>query len=162
MDATSNRTSELLQGLNARVAEARSELERRGELFVEQARAVSKELSQRQAIALGAARDQSVALVYTNASRALGGASQILGAAPSLAPISRGQERLDGCSRHWQRQHDALFAPPVSEYDELNVKQVNAAIAELDVYSLVKTRDYEAANKNRVTVLREIDRLLAA
>lgn len=162
MDVTTTRTAELLRGLNARVADAKLELERRRELFSEQARVVSKELYQRQHIALGAARDQSIALVYANASRALGGASLLLGAAPSNPTLSRGQERLDGCSRHWQRQRAAIFAPPVPEYDALNVKQVHAAIADLDAYSLVKIRSYEAVNKNRVTVLREIDRLLAA
>lgn len=47
-------------------------------------------------------------------------------------------------------------------YDELSVKDITAGLDKLEAASLEKVREYEAANKNRVTVLREIDAKLQA
>ena len=47
-------------------------------------------------------------------------------------------------------------------YDELSVKDITAGLDKLDIETLEKVRVYEAANKNRVTVLREIDAKLEA
>lgn len=47
-------------------------------------------------------------------------------------------------------------------YDELSVKDITAGLDKLEMETLEKVRVYEAANKNRVTVLREIDAKLQA
>jgi hypothetical protein len=47
-------------------------------------------------------------------------------------------------------------------YDDLSVKDITAGLDKFDVETLEKVRVYEAANKNRVTVLREIDAKLQA
>lgn len=58
-------------------------------------------------------------------------------------------------------QVEAAVAEAVVEgYDEMPAKDVVAMLPSLSKEMLVKVRDYEAANKNRVTVLREIDALL--
>jgi hypothetical protein len=55
-----------------------------------------------------------------------------------------------------------LERPAITAYDELNVAQVQAALPALSRYDLIKLADYERAHKNRVTVLREVDRRLSA
>uniref|UniRef100_A0A7C1JN07 Uncharacterized protein n=1 Tax=Caldilinea aerophila TaxID=133453 RepID=A0A7C1JN07_9CHLR len=50
----------------------------------------------------------------------------------------------------------------VEGYDEMPAKDVIAMLPSLSKETLMKLRAYEAANKNRVTVLREIDALLEA
>lgn len=54
----------------------------------------------------------------------------------------------------------AAVGLPIENYDELNVREVTASLAGLTNDELETVRAYEAANKNRVTVLREIDTLL--
>lgn len=49
-------------------------------------------------------------------------------------------------------------APPLAEYDELNVRKVMAALRDLDHFGLLKVQRYEAANKNRKTILDAIQR----
>lgn len=51
---------------------------------------------------------------------------------------------------------------PWEGYGELTVKQVNERLATAGPELLAVARLYEAANRNRVTVLKEIDRRLAA
>ena len=47
-------------------------------------------------------------------------------------------------------------------YDELSVKDITAELDKMELMKLQLVREYEAANKNRVTVLREIDAKLQA
>ena len=51
---------------------------------------------------------------------------------------------------------------PWAGYDELNVKQVGARLADASLETLAIVRLYESANRNRSTVLDAIDRKLAA
>lgn len=51
--------------------------------------------------------------------------------------------------------------PPLEGYDELNVRKVADLLETLDPEQLKRVREYEAATKNRVTVLRAVDKLLA-
>ena len=51
---------------------------------------------------------------------------------------------------------------PWDGYDELNVKEVNDRLADASPEVLAVVRLYETANRNRVTVLKEIDRRLEA
>lgn len=135
-------------------SEQREQLERR-------ARVIGQQLDRQRARAVGRLRDESLARLYELAAGGLGGASALLEAAPVRpAPLSRGAERLEGCARHWRQRRDALEAPPISDYDELNVKQVQAHLEGLDVYELEKLRAYELAHKDRVTVTRAVDRIL--
>jgi uncharacterized lipoprotein len=50
----------------------------------------------------------------------------------------------------------------VAGYDEMPAKDVVAMLPTFSNEMLAKVREYEASNKNRVTVLREIDALLEA
>ena len=55
---------------------------------------------------------------------------------------------------------DAAWSIPVENYDELNAKDTVKACRTLNAEDLEVIREYEAAHKNRKTVLREIDQML--
>src|ERR671916_423282 len=46
---------------------------------------------------------------------------------------------------------------PLADYDSLNVREVSENLAELSVEEIEQLRRYEAANKNRSTLLRRFD-----
>lgn len=50
--------------------------------------------------------------------------------------------------------------PPIADYDDLNVKQVSAALEGLSRVDLLRVRGYETAHKDRVTVTRAVDKAL--
>ncbi len=54
----------------------------------------------------------------------------------------------------------SIGAPPIDNYDDLNVGEVNDALDGLSTFALHQVRSYEAAHKDRVTVLREVERRL--
>jgi len=54
----------------------------------------------------------------------------------------------------------AVSEAVVAGYDEMPAKDVIAMLPSFSKEMLAKVRDYEVANKNRVTVLREIDAML--
>jgi oligoendopeptidase F len=51
---------------------------------------------------------------------------------------------------------DARF--PIEGYDELTVEEVNARLSSLSAEDLREVRDYEEHNKNRETILEQLDR----
>ena len=61
-------------------------------------------------------------------------------------PFSYAQEGL----------RDAQF--PIEGYDELTVDEVNARLGALSAEDLREVRDYEERNKNRETILEQLDR----
>jgi hypothetical protein len=61
-------------------------------------------------------------------------------------PISYAKEGL----------RDARF--PIEGYDELNVEEITARLGSLSAEDLREVRDYEERNKNRETILEQLDR----
>jgi gas vesicle protein len=61
-------------------------------------------------------------------------------------PLSYAQEGL----------RDARF--PIEDYDELTVEEVSVRLGSLSTEDLREVRDYEERNKNRETVLEQLDR----
>jgi hypothetical protein len=61
-------------------------------------------------------------------------------------PISYAKEGL----------RDAQF--PIEGYDELTVEEVSARLGSLSAEELREIRDYEERNKNRDTILEQLDR----
>jgi hypothetical protein len=51
---------------------------------------------------------------------------------------------------------------PISDYDSLNVEEVTSKLEGLSVEEKRRVRDYEAQNKNRSTMLKEIDERIEA
>jgi uncharacterized protein YicC (UPF0701 family) len=59
-------------------------------------------------------------------------------------------------------QHEKGVTPaPIEGYDDLNAKDIIAKLGALSADELKVVRTYEAAHEDRVTILREVDRLLA-
>lgn len=90
---------------------------------------------------------------------------QVVDRVPALAPVLDRVEELvktvDGRLQGWLAGAAAHAAAPIAGYDDLSAKAVVAQLADLDAATLQAVRAYEAANKNRVTVIREIDAKLA-
>lgn len=72
--------------------------------------------------------------------------------------LARGQEALDEALVALRAGHRATL--PVEGFETLSVKKATAQLAGLDIADLKTLRAYEVANKNRVTLLRELDRRL--
>ncbi len=51
---------------------------------------------------------------------------------------------------------------PIDNYDELNVSEVSGKLDDLSAEELEKVRDYEKRNKNRETLLGQIERRIKA
>lgn len=84
-------------------------------------------------------------------------------ARPALAKVrlvAVGHKQLEVWREQVAAFIERLSSPGIDGYDGLNVKQVNDHLDGLDTYGLSKLRFYERANKNRVTVLREVERRL--
>lgn len=117
-----------------------------------------KEIERRSTMAAGRARDVSLERVYE------AGASGLSTAADLLDRVVRDRpevEQLRQRAAATENARDALYRPPIAGYDQLTVAEVGAALSGLSVYQIDKIRRYEVANKNRVTLLREIDEYLA-
>jgi hypothetical protein len=73
---------------------------------------------------------------------------EVLGSYSQLfnIPLSYAQQGL----------RDAQF--PIEGYDEMNVEEVSARLGALSTEELREVRDYEERNKNRDTILEELDR----
>jgi hypothetical protein len=56
----------------------------------------------------------------------------------------------------------AAGRPPIEGYDEMNVEEIAERLAGLSEAELRRTRNYEQGNKNRQTLIAEIDRRLEA
>jgi hypothetical protein len=74
------------------------------------------------------------------------------------------QEVISGYSQLWniplsyakEGIRDAQF--PIEGYDELSVEEVSARLAALSAEDMREVRDYEERNKNRETILEQLDR----
>lgn len=54
-------------------------------------------------------------------------------------------------------ESETVTSVPIEGYDELSAQEIVAKLADLDPESIESIRAYEAANKNRVTIIREIE-----
>jgi len=84
---------------------------------------------------------------------------------PALSPVV---DRVEGALKQLRALDDKLHAAigariaPIEGYDELNARDVIAKVEKLNAAELTAVRAYEAAHKNRKTVLRAIDEQLSA
>jgi hypothetical protein len=62
-----------------------------------------------------------------------------------------------GVEKGVEKVAETIDSLPFPDYDYLTVEQVTAKLADLDAGALAAMRNYEAAHKQRVTVLRELD-----
>lgn len=73
--------------------------------------------------------------------------------------LDRGRSFISQVARDIQLGNLTVDDLPIADYDELNVKKIAANLVDLDAPQRDLIRSYEAANKNRVTVFRTLDRL---
>ena len=102
-------------------------------------------------------RDVSLTRLYEAGANTLSKAAQWLDKLPGAQD---GAEQLREAAQASEQAGAAVQRPPIADYDELNVRQVEDALEGLSAYELEKVRRYEEANKDRVTVYRAIDRQL--
>ena len=73
--------------------------------------------------------------------------------------LDRGRTFISQVARDIQLGNLTVDDLPIEGYDQLNVKQIAARLADLDAAQREMVRSYESAHKNRVTVFRTLDRL---
>ena len=78
------------------------------------------------------------------------------------AALAAAPARLDPLARPLKSAVEDRYAhlvePPIADYDSLGVKKVDGALRELDLIGLERVARYEASHKDRITVLRAVER----
>lgn len=146
IDLSDERLTKLQQQVEEKSKEARERTEE-----------VVEDLQNRSSKIAGRLRDNSLTTGFEFGANTLSRAAEILDDVPGM------QQRADGLRDRAADLEEAgrnVEKPPIDNYDELNVDEVNARLDGLSAYNLEKVRRYEQQNKDRVTVLREVDRLL--
>ncbi|MCP4873725.1 MAG: hypothetical protein GY898_33985 [Proteobacteria bacterium] len=69
--------------------------------------------------------------------------------------LARGAEALDSALIDLRAGHSATL--PIDGFDELSIKKILPLMADFDLAQLKTVRAYEAANKARKTLLKELD-----
>ncbi len=98
------------------------------------------------------------------ATREAEGSTAAVGKAPSEdigATTTPEEPQAETTTTFEERPADAEELP-IEEYDSLNVEQISQRLEELSDEELERLRRYEAANKNRSTLLRRLDDRLGA
>lgn len=124
-----------------------------------------EKLEHNKSLAFGQLRDAYLERAYGMGEFALGATGDLLERAQENSPLpltslQAPTTRLLKCARAMAKSKDDVQKPAIASYDELNVAKIKVELAKLDIYNLNKAKVYESAHKNRVTVLREIERLL--
>lgn len=122
---------------------------------------VVETISTRKDEAVDTARERLItmqATVLESAKDMLGWAGEQLG--PRAEFVKKGEEALEEALVSLRAGHSATL--PIDDFDSLSVKKATAALDATDVdgTGLRTLRAYEAANKNRKTMLAELDRRL--
>ena len=112
------------------------------------------ELEQRSSTTAGRLRDASLTTIYEFGANTLDRAAELSEGVPV---VRSGVEGLRKSAESLKEASVAVQRPPIEGYDELNVKEVGQALEGLSAYELEKVRRYEEANKNRVTLLRDLE-----
>ena len=153
-------------GVSDAGAKVQQEIERRVSDTKGQLDRLRTDIERKRSVAVGSLKDEASGRAFGASETALSTASKLIERVHAISPLKidavrARTKRLASCAKYYGRKREEISTPPIAEYDELNVKKVNAALEGLSFYELQKVRAYEAANKNRVTVLREVDRLMA-
>lgn len=152
-------SEERIDELREQLEQKREKLEQKGQQARSRTEEVLEDVQTRSNMIAGRLRDSSLSTGYEVGANTLSRAAQLLDDVPGVA---KGAEGLRERARDLEEAGKAVERPPIDDYDELNVQQVNDALEELTPWQLEKVRRYEQANKDRVTILREVDRLLDA
>jgi hypothetical protein len=158
-----NESFELLGGARGRLQD---EVVERKEEILSKGKTVAKRLDQQRDFALGSFRDSSRQGLFQAGQALLLRAAGLMERANNITPqkvslVERGIDQLKQGADVLSVAEGGIAQPAIEGYDELNVHKIVEALRHLSPYEVQKTGTYEAANKNRVTVLREVRRQLA-
>lgn len=85
---------------------------------------------------------------------------------PSRSNIAELNAKLDALDKKLNEmiamQAEPVIEQPMPRYDKLTAKEIVSKLDALTIEDLVAVRQYEMAQENRVTILREVDRRLKA
>ena len=81
----------------------------------------------------------------------------LLSRAPELPVVSR---VTDAAEKLVHKGLEAVGAPPLDDYDSLNVREVNGTLHDLGYVELLRLRRYEETHKNRKTVINAANQAL--
>jgi hypothetical protein len=102
------------------------------------------------------AREESVERLWNLQADTLEQIEDVLHRAPENLPVL--SRVADAAERLVARRLETVTALPVENYEQLNAKEVRASVRELGHVDLLKVRRYETNNKNRKSVLGDIDK----
>lgn len=102
------------------------------------------------------AREQGETGLWNLHLQALDRAGSLVGKAETV-PVIGGRLATDARTL-LDRVERTTTAPPLADYDELNVRKVMAALRDLDRFGLLRLQRYEASHKSRKTILDAVDR----
>ena len=120
----------------------------------EQSARLRHRFEERSSDVAGRMRDASLTTIYEFGATTFTRAAELGDKAPM---VKEGAVRLRQTAEALEEAREAVSRPAIADYDNLNVKEVAQALDGLSNYELEKVRRYEAANKDRVTVLRDIE-----
>lgn len=141
-----------------RLTQLQDQLEQKSKQARNRTEEVVEDLQHRSTKVAGRLRDTSVTTGCELGANTLSKAAELLDEVPGMKKSADGLRQQAECLEETGK---AVERPPIDDYNELNVSEVNDQLDDLSVYQLEKVRRYEADNKDRVTILREIDRLLS-
>lgn len=117
-----------------------------------------RELARRARRAVSQARGEGLTRLWSLQADALERVEEVLKDAPELPVLSR---VADVAERVVHSRLESVTACPIPDYDALNAKKVRGHLPDLDRLALARLRRFEAAHKNRKSVLADIDAEIA-
>jgi len=150
--------------IQERAQALRDDFDAKLQRLARQRRKVRHEASLRSQLALGRLKDGGQQCVINASAIVVGRISGGLEWANSRAGLDildASIKRLDGLAEDLDGAAVEVDRPEVEGYDGLNVGAVKEALEGLSLYGIHKVGQYEAENKNRVTVLRKVEAKLS-
>lgn len=151
------KSKERFEESKERLEDVPEELAEKGEEVLERGEELRKDVEKRSTELAERLRDGTLKTVYKTSAATLSAAANWGDRVPFVRQQANTlRDRADSL----REAEEAVERPPIDDYDELNVREVADELDDLSDYQLQKVRRYEEANKDRVTVLRDVDRLL--
>jgi hypothetical protein len=145
--------------LNERVQQTRSRITDRANELVDVIQERQGEFRGQASEALDQGRGRLIAIearALLGAREALGRARTVLGDRATF--LVKGEEALTDALISLKASHDMTL--PIEDFNDLSIKRIKPFLDELDGDDLRTIRAYEVTNKNRVTLVATLDRLL--
>lgn len=150
--------------LQARLEALRGNIEARRDGLIERRDKVRRAFELRSQLAIGQIKDGGRSFAFTSGAAALTRLAEALDWVSTRAEIDAieaSEARIERWTTALSEAAEGVVRPAIEGYDKLNVSAVIEALEGLPVYQVHKVGLYEAAHKNRVTVLRQVQKQLS-